>query len=608
MLIQKYSPLQHIEIFFRSRLRLLGQPILGALVIVVVFIFDTRYFLDHGKNDILSAFITTLRFITFQIQPSATDRITEAFIIFNIVFSLILVQSILSLAGSFFHKPADEIVQQAKAASLKDHILICGLGRVGVNIAERCLEYGVKAVAIDTSVDENMVRRVKQMNIPVLLGNALDAELLRAGGIHKAKAIIACINNDLTNIEVALAARKIRKEIRIVASIFNEEIALRVDKEFGEHSAFSTSVLAAPTMAAAALSRNMQYVFALDPEDSENISPVYFGVMTMYVKRADTYAQRKKYEHSFQMRVLSRETAISAELKQHGVKEIWTVIGVFDELKRFTVEIMQNPDLMQIFEVHLPLNPNTQRDMVLICGLDKLEFQMVKILRALNPTIRIGIFDFGVSEFMANNPLEAMRQVAVKQFRSDLEQLRVEFFDGDPREQKVMELNGLDTAMTIIAATYDDLTNVRIAVNARAFAEKEPHILLRVFSNELAEKLEDMFRIQTVFSVTYLASATFVGTAVIPSAENAFTVDKRPYCVINACAAEAQATGMGIEQFERQYTCLLLRVIGADGTLRLLDTTTKLAADDNLTIIGPLAAMQKIDRTLQNAGKTGVKI
>ncbi len=598
MLPQKYSVLQHIAIFFRSRLRLLGQPILSMFVIIVVFIFDTRYFLDHGKSDILGAFITTLRFITFQVQPSATDRITEAFVIFNIFFSLILLQSIISVAGSFFHKPADEIVQLAKAKALKDHIIIVGLGRVGVNIAERCLEYGVKAVAIDTNVDINMVRRVKQLNIPVLLGSALDADILRAGGIFKAKAVIACINNDLANIEVALAARKLKHDMRIVARIFNEEIAQRVDKEFGEHSAFSTSVLAAPTMAAAALSRNMQYVFALDPE---NTAPIYFGVMTLYAKSTNAYIQREIYENNHRIKVLSRETEIPLEQQKFGVKEIWTVIGVFDDLKRFTSDIMQNPELQQIFEVHQPLNPDAERDKVLICGLDKLEFQMVKILRALNKDICIRIFDFSVSEVIANNPLEALRQVAVKQFREDLEHLEVEFIEGDPREQKVIESNGLSEAMSVIAATYDDLTNVRIAVNARPFAQTYPHILLRVFSNELALKLEDMFQIQTVFSTTYLASATFVGTAVIPSAENAFTVDKKPYCVINVTVKEALAAGLDRAKIEKEHNCLLLRVITADKASR--DLSAKLEDADTLTIIGPLAKMQKIDRLLQISRK-----
>ena len=66
-------------------------------------------------------------------------------------------------------------------------------------------------------------------------------------------AVAALTSDDLDNIKIALAARQRRPDIHVVVRVFNDVLAERLRALFGIHTAYSTSRLAAPTLAAAAL-------------------------------------------------------------------------------------------------------------------------------------------------------------------------------------------------------------------------------------------------------------------------------------------------------------------------------------------------------------------
>jgi hypothetical protein len=50
----------------------------------------------------------------------------------------------------------------------------------------------------------------------------------------------------VANLDIALNARDSNPGIKVVMSMFDEDLALRVEKGFGIHTAFSSSALAVP--------------------------------------------------------------------------------------------------------------------------------------------------------------------------------------------------------------------------------------------------------------------------------------------------------------------------------------------------------------------------
>jgi Trk K+ transport system NAD-binding subunit len=80
-------------------------------------------------------------------------------------------------------------------------------------------------------------------------------------GVDRADAVIPCTDDELTNLDIALDAREINPGIKVVMRMFEADLARRVEKGFGIHTAFSTSALAAPSFAAAAMRFNVEHSF-----------------------------------------------------------------------------------------------------------------------------------------------------------------------------------------------------------------------------------------------------------------------------------------------------------------------------------------------------------
>ncbi|MBI3722592.1 NAD-binding protein, partial [bacterium] len=95
-----------------------------------------------------------------------------------------------------------------------------------------------------------------------------------------------------------------------------------------------------------------------------------------------------------------------------------------------------------------------------------------------------------------------------EEFSSVLEKYEIPIIIGDARRDDVLEKAGVRNARTILALTNDDLVNIEVALNAR---ELNPSIkvVLRMFDEHLAARIERAFDFQAVFSTTALAAPSF---------------------------------------------------------------------------------------------------
>jgi voltage-gated potassium channel len=99
--------------------------------------------------------------------------------------------------------------------SLNDHFIICGFGRVGRQVARDLRAAGAKYVVVDADPENREL--AQQVGVRFLEGDAMQDEVLRAAGIERARAVLACVDSDADNIFITLSARGIRDDIEIVA-------------------------------------------------------------------------------------------------------------------------------------------------------------------------------------------------------------------------------------------------------------------------------------------------------------------------------------------------------------------------------------------------------
>lgn len=151
--------------------------------------------------------------------------------------------------------------QIAMASTYSEHVIVCGIGKVGYRVALELLRFDREVVAIETNPNGRFVEKALALGIPVIVADARQPENLVKAGVEQASAVIPCTDDELTNLDIALDARELNPQAKIVMRMFDPDLARRVEKGFGIHTAYSVSALAAPTIAAASMKVNVKSSF-----------------------------------------------------------------------------------------------------------------------------------------------------------------------------------------------------------------------------------------------------------------------------------------------------------------------------------------------------------
>jgi Trk K+ transport system NAD-binding subunit len=145
----------------------------------------------------------------------------------------------------------------------RHHVVVCGLGRVGTAVAVRLQSRGVPVVAIERRGDAPGVLRARQLKIPVVVAAATNASAQEIAGIGRADAVLAVTDDEAVNLEIALVAKDANPSVRVVARVFDHDLASRVERRLQLGATRSVSMLAAPAFAAAALGRRRDVIFPI---------------------------------------------------------------------------------------------------------------------------------------------------------------------------------------------------------------------------------------------------------------------------------------------------------------------------------------------------------
>jgi hypothetical protein len=135
------------------------------------------------------------------------------------------------------------------ASTHRDHVVLCGLGHLGYRILQQLKAAGEPVVAIEVDPTCRFLAEAKASGTPVLVRDMKDDEALREAGIAHARVVVIASNDDLANLEVALDARRLNPQIRVVMRLFDQRIADKFKDVKLIDEAFSAAALAAPRVA-----------------------------------------------------------------------------------------------------------------------------------------------------------------------------------------------------------------------------------------------------------------------------------------------------------------------------------------------------------------------
>lgn len=174
-------------------------------------------------------------------QSSSLSKIVGMFLI---LFSTVSIWMIFSLTIDVFLKRRIQLELGRKKYTTKNHVIVCGLGRLGYFIVKELLQKNEKVIVIEQNENSNHIEYLRQLGAEVYLGDARLPKVIKDVNVAEAKAVISVINNDSLNLEIGLNARSHQPNVKMILRIFDDQMADKIKDYLKIYHALSASAIA----------------------------------------------------------------------------------------------------------------------------------------------------------------------------------------------------------------------------------------------------------------------------------------------------------------------------------------------------------------------------
>lgn len=240
-----------------------SEPRLLAAGLMVMFLAAVAVFQRSLHLSLVDAvyftstIITTVGFGDFNLRSAPPlVKLFGSLLMFSGVILIAILTSLLTnflVSGASAQRRAERTARRYRG-----HIILCGLGSVGFEVAEHLLEQGARVVVVDETPGD-----VHWMNlsarVPLLVGDARHPDILVRAGIGRARALIAAASDDAVNLEIGLVAQSIAEEcrpdrpLRLVLRCFDPDLKQRIHAVSDVYTLLSSAEISAPIFVARAL-------------------------------------------------------------------------------------------------------------------------------------------------------------------------------------------------------------------------------------------------------------------------------------------------------------------------------------------------------------------
>jgi monovalent cation:H+ antiporter-2, CPA2 family len=141
-------------------------------------------------------------------------------IVLSMVLSPVILNNNKRVARALLHEqaPGTTAVEREDAATggiaRREHVILCGFGRVGQNVARVLEAQGFEYIALD--LDPARIRAARQVGDPVMFGDSADEELLTRAGLGAASAVVISFSDAATSIGILHSVRRLRPDVPVL--------------------------------------------------------------------------------------------------------------------------------------------------------------------------------------------------------------------------------------------------------------------------------------------------------------------------------------------------------------------------------------------------------
>jgi len=196
----------------------LGAFVLLAIFIVAVAVYHWRG--DYSWLDAVWMVVITISSVGYGERSTLNDPGLQVFTILLIVFGI---SAAAYTVGGFiqilFEGELERVLEGRKMKreieGLKDHVIICGFGRMGMMLASDLKSQGYPVVIVDR--DAERIDEARSNECLYVVGDATQEDILLAAGVRAAKTVISALPHDAENVFIALTCRELNEQVHIIS-------------------------------------------------------------------------------------------------------------------------------------------------------------------------------------------------------------------------------------------------------------------------------------------------------------------------------------------------------------------------------------------------------
>ncbi|NVK52706.1 MAG: potassium channel protein [Flavobacteriaceae bacterium] len=202
----------------------LHRALFLLLSILTIGVIGYMFLSDVGFIDAAYMTVITISTVGFRELHPMNDQ-EKIFTIFLILTSISLFGYAVSafteaLASGVFFKQLKLKKVQQKIDKLKNHTIVCGYGRNGMQAIVKLKNYQKEFVVVEK--DKELINTIDEEGLLYVEGDATLDEVLLSAGIEQASNLITALPSDANNLFVVLTASQLNKNCRIISRASNE--------------------------------------------------------------------------------------------------------------------------------------------------------------------------------------------------------------------------------------------------------------------------------------------------------------------------------------------------------------------------------------------------
>jgi len=269
--------LRRVGLALRDTADYFDAPVRATLYVgVVIFIISTlvlRLFyvteVDGHMSWIESMYFTvettaTVGFGDFSFAQQSTAL--QVFAVLLIIASTTFVSLLFAfVTNALVSRRIEASLGRARVRGTENHVILVGLGSVGMRVLEGLHERGREVVVIERDEDNRYASQARLLGVRVILGDATLRRTLDAANLSTASAVAVLTSDDMTNIETGLAIRDGLgdrwEDVPVILRVFDRSLGHRLEETFDFRHVWSTAAIAAPWFVGAAIGMGVLATF-----------------------------------------------------------------------------------------------------------------------------------------------------------------------------------------------------------------------------------------------------------------------------------------------------------------------------------------------------------